>query len=57
MCEICKNTVNRDYTHSKNKHHRKLLYKIMKIKKNTGVYNNQSNYLTLDLVKIPQPQP
>ena len=38
MCEICKNTVNRDYTHSKNKHHRKLLYKIMKIKKNTNFY-------------------
>ena len=34
MCEICKNTVNRDYTHSKNKHHYRLLLEIMQYKKN-----------------------
>lgn len=47
MCEICKNSVNRDYTHSKSKYHRKLLYKIMKIKKNTNFYDKG------DLTQIP----
>ena len=38
MCEICKNNSIRNYIHSKNKHHLRLLLKIMKIKKNTGFY-------------------
>lgn len=38
MCEICKNSVVRGYTHSKNKHHLRLLLKIMKIKKNNRFY-------------------
>ena len=36
MCEICKNNSIRNYIHSKNKHHLRLLLKIMKIKKNNG---------------------
>lgn len=38
MCEICNNNSIRNYTHSKNKHHLRLLLKIMKDKKNTGYY-------------------
>ena len=38
MCEICNNNSIRNYTHSKNKHHLRLLLKIMKIKKNDRFY-------------------
>ena len=34
MCEICKNTVTRNYTHCRNKHHYRLLLEIMQYKKN-----------------------
>ena len=57
MCEICNNSVNRDYSHSKHKHHQKLLMKVMKIKQLNHYYNNQPNYLTSAMVKIPQQQP
>lgn len=46
MCEICKNTVNRDYTHSKSKQHRKLLYKIMKDKQKNNYYYFKSTLET-----------
>ena len=38
MCELCKNTVTRDYTHAKNKHHLRLLMKQMKDKLESGYY-------------------
>ena len=34
MCEICKNSVVRGYTHCRNKHHYRLLLEIMQYKKN-----------------------
>ena len=40
MCEICNNSINRDYTHSRSKQHLKHLYKIMKTKQ-------QNNYFSL----------
>ena len=33
MCEICKNSVARNYTHCRNKHHYRLLLEIMQYKK------------------------
>ena len=34
MCDLCNNSVVRGYTHSKNKHHYRLLLEIMQYKKN-----------------------
>ena len=42
MCEICGKSITRDYTNSKNKHHQKALYKIMKIKQKINYYVGSS---------------
>ena len=38
MCKICNNSITRDYTHCKNKHHLRLLMKQMKDKLESGYY-------------------
>ena len=53
MCEICKNTVTRNYTHCRNKHHYRLLLEIMQYKKNDNFkYYYKSNLK--DSLAIPQ---
>ena len=42
MCDLCNNSVNRDYTHCKNKHHYRLLLEIMQYKKKSNFYLNSS---------------
>ena len=38
MCDVCNNGITRNYTHTKNKHHYRLLLEIMNYKKNTNFY-------------------
>ena len=42
MCELCKNTVTRDYTHAKNKQHVRVLMKKIKVKLESGYYISPS---------------
>ena len=51
MCEICKTSVARNYTHAKNKHHIKNLYEIMKIKQINNYYNGTYNDIYLIIKK------
>ena len=51
MCDICKNQVARSYSHSRNSHHKKQLFKIMKERKRTNYYNNNSIPNRVDLSK------
>ena len=46
MCELCKNSVARDYTHAKNKHHLRLLMKKIKVKLESGYYIRTREILT-----------
>ena len=53
MCEICNNSVTRNYTHCRNKHHYRLLLEIMQYKKNDNFkYYYKSNLK--DSLAIPQ---
>ena len=42
MCELCKNSVARDYTHAKNKQHVRVLMKKIKVKLESGYYISPS---------------
>ena len=58
MCELCKNTVTRDYTHAKNKQHYRLLLEIMQYKKNDKFKcYKKPNYPISETEEKPQQQP
>jgi hypothetical protein len=44
MCDVCNNNAIRNYTHSRNKRHLRLLMKLMKIKKNTNFYTKTNGH-------------
>ena len=52
MCEICKTSVARNYTHAKNKHHIKNLYEIMKIKQINNYYIQQFDFSSVPLFNL-----
>ena len=53
MCEICNNTVARNYTHCRNKHHYRLLLEIMQYKK-TDKFKYYYKPNLMDSLAIPQ---
>ena len=58
MCEICKNSVARNYPHCRNKHHYRLLLEIMQYKKNDKFKcYKKPNCLISEKAEIPQQQP
>lgn len=42
-CLLCNNGKLRTYTHSRNSHHKKQLFKLMLLRKRTNYYFNNSN--------------
>lgn len=46
MCDICGNSTPRTYSHSKNTHHKKQLFKLMKERKANGFYLSNNNMLS-----------
>lgn len=41
MCDLCKNNLNRSYSHAKTRQHYKLLLKVMRERKATNYYNKK----------------